>query len=209
VLTPNLQAKEVIIGEGVRQRRYIVCYNPKEAERERRHREQVVKDLKRLLSQHKDQSSTAQWAVTLKASGRYGRYLKITENNQLCIHQEAIRQAIQYDGKWVIQTNDDTLTLEDAACGYKALLVIERCFRSLKQTQIKMTPMFHWLPHRIETHVKICVLALLIERIAEHTCQQPWSRIRDHLNASSHPIPHRGFLLFSEKSAFQRGIGYF
>jgi hypothetical protein len=44
-----------------------------------------------------------------------------------------------------------------------------------------MTPMFHWLPHRIETHVKICVLALLLERMAEPTCQQPWSRIRHHL----------------------------
>ena len=173
-LKPNLQAKEVIIGEGVRQRRYIVCYNPKEAARERQHRQQVVKDLKQLLSQHKDQLATAQWAVTLKASGRYGRYLKITDDNQVCINQQAIQQAAQYDGKWVIQTNDDTITLEDAACGYKALLVIERCFRSLKQTQIKMPPMFHWLPHRIEVHVKICVLALLIERVTEQTCQQPW-----------------------------------
>jgi transposase len=119
--------------------------------------------------------------VTLKASGRYGRYLKITEDNQLGIDHKAIRQAAQYAEKWVIQTNDDTLTVEDAACGYKALLVIEQCFRSLKQTQIKMTPKFHWLPHRIETHVKICVLALLIERVAEPTCQQPWSRIRHHL----------------------------
>ena len=180
-LTQNLHAKEVIIGEGVRQRRYIVCYNPKEAERERQHRKQVIKDLKKRLSQHEDQPATAQWAIELKASGRYGRYLKITDDNQICIHQEAIQQAAKYDGKWVIQTNDDTITLEDAACGYRALLVIERCFRSLKQTQIKMTPMFHWLPHRIETHVKICVLALLIERIAEHTCEKPWSRIRHHL----------------------------
>ena len=182
-ITQNLHAKEVIIGQGVRQRRYIVCYNPKEAERERQHRQQVIKDLKKLLSQHVDQQATAQWAIELKASGRYGRYLKITDDNQICIHQEAIQQAARYDGKWVIQTNDDTITLEDAACGYRALLVIERCFRSLKQTQIKMTPMFHWLPHRIETHVKICVLALLIERIAEHTCGKPWSRIRHHLTA--------------------------
>ncbi|MDP6179145.1 MAG: hypothetical protein QGG48_04560 [Desulfatiglandales bacterium] len=24
-----------------------------------------------------------------------------------------------YDGKWVLQTNDDTISVEDAACGYK------------------------------------------------------------------------------------------
>jgi hypothetical protein len=40
----------------------------------------------------------------------------------------------------VIETNDDTITLEDAASGYEGLMVIERCFRSLKRTQIKMTP---------------------------------------------------------------------
>ena len=38
--------------------------------------------------------------------------------------------------------------VEDVACGYKGLMVIERCFRSLKRTQIKMTPVFHWAPHR-------------------------------------------------------------
>jgi transposase len=41
-----------------------------------------------------------------------------------------------------------------------------------------MTPMFHWAPRRIETHVKICILALLIERIAEIRCGETWSRIR-------------------------------
>ena len=89
----------------------------------------------------------------------------------------AIRNAAKYDGKWVIETNDDTISLEDAALGYKGLMVIERCFRSLKRTQIKMTPMYHWLSRRIEAHVKICVLALMIERIAERTCDMPWHEI--------------------------------
>ncbi|MDX9786254.1 MAG: hypothetical protein RBT11_05750 [Desulfobacterales bacterium] len=49
--------------------------------------------------------------------------------------------------------------MEDAASGYKVLMVIERCFRSLKRTQIKMMPMYHRASRRIEAHVKICVLA--------------------------------------------------
>ena len=60
-------------------------------------------------------------------------------------------------------------------------MVLERCFRSLKRTQIKMTPVFHWTPRRIETHVEVCILALLIERIAEISCGEPWSRIRRKL----------------------------
>ena len=63
----------------------------------------------------------------------------------------------------------------------KGLMVIERCFRSLKRTQIKMTPMYHWLTRRIESHVRICVLALLIERIAELSCGRPWHQIRRDL----------------------------
>ena len=81
----------------------------------------------------------------------------------------------------VLETNDDTISLEDAACGYKGLMVIERCFRSLKRTQIKMTPMYHWLARRIESHVRICVLALLVERIAELSCGRPWQQIRRDL----------------------------
>jgi hypothetical protein len=71
---------------------------------------------------------------------------------------------------------------EDAPSGYKGLMIIELCFRSLKRTQIKMTPMYHWLPRRIESHVRICVLVLLIERIAELSCNMPWSQIRRALD---------------------------
>jgi transposase len=38
--------------------------------------------------------------------------------------------------------------------------------------------MYHWAARRIEAHVKICVLALLMERLAEISCGQSWHRIR-------------------------------
>jgi transposase len=177
VFKDNLQAKEVIVGDGVRRKRYILCFNPKEAKRQRKHREEVVALLERELESHPKSEASAQWAIGLLASRRYKRYLRVTKSGLIRIDRGAIRQAAKYDGKWVLETNDDTISLEDAAMGYKGLMVIERCFRSLKRTQIKMTPMYHWLSRRIESHVKICVLALMIERIAERTCGQPWSKI--------------------------------
>jgi len=72
--------------------------------------------------------------------------------------------------------------VEDAATGYRSLMVIERCFRSLKRTQLKIMPVYHWLPRRIEAHVKICVLALLLERMMERQAGKPWSRIRSILS---------------------------
>jgi transposase len=181
LIKDNLQAKEVIIGDGEMRKRYILCFNPKEAERQRIHRAKVIEILEKELARHPNKKATAQWAIDLLASQRSKRYLTISKSNNIRIDRGKVREAQKYDGKWVLETNDDTISMEDAASGYKGLMVIERCFRSLKRTQIKMTPMFHWVPRRIETHVRICVLALLIERVAEIACQQPWPRIRRHL----------------------------
>jgi transposase len=181
-ITENLQAKEIVVGDGELRRRYVLCYNPREAERERKHREQVVKELEEELKDHPDHRATARWAIDLLASGRYKRYLTVDKQNRIRMNREAIQQASKYDGKWVLQTNDDTLTVENAAAGYKGLLVIERAFRTLKSTRIKMEPMYHWLPKRIEAHVKLCVFSLLIERVAELKCKQPWPNIRRTLS---------------------------
>ena len=201
VIQENLHAKEVLVGEGERRRRYILCYNPKEAERQQLLRAQRIEELEAELARHPDKNANAQWAIELLAAGRYKRYLTTTKKGQIRIDRAAIREAQRYDGKWVLQTNDDTISLQDAASGYKGLLIIERCFRSLKRTQIKMTPMFHWLPHRIEAHVRICVLALLIERVAELACAQSWFRIRrtlDALQATEFHTPTQIFFRMNE-----------
>ena len=202
VFKDNLHAKEVIVGDGERRKRYVLCYNPREAERQRKHRTQVVELLEYELNRHPDKTASAQWAIELLASKRFKKYLSVTKANRVRIDRGKIRQSAKYDGKWVIETNDDTISLEDAACGYKGLMVIERCFRSLKKTQIKMTPMYHWVPRRIETHVRLCVLALLIGRVAELSCNKPWSQIREALDRlqatkfenSSHRFFHRNEL---------------
>jgi hypothetical protein len=181
VIRDNLHAKEVIIGDGERRRRYILCYNPKEAERQKRRRAEIVRFLEEELGRHPKPKATARWAIDLLASLRFKRYLKVTKGGIIRINRGAIRETAKYDGRWVIETNDDTISLEDAACGYKGLMVIERCFRSLKRTRIKMSPIHHWAPRRIEAHVKICVLALLIERLAELRCDKPWGRIKQDL----------------------------
>ena len=209
VFKDNLHAKEVIVGDGERRKRYILCYNPKEAERQRKHRKMIVALLEQELERHPDKSATAQWAIELLASRRFKRYLKVTKAKKIRINRGSVREAAKYDGKWVLETNDDTISLEDAACGYKGLMVIERCFRSLKRTQIKMMPMYHWASRRIETHVKICVLALLIERIAELACNKPWHRIQralDNLQATNFFNLNYRVLMRNELTAETRNI---
>jgi len=186
-IAQNLQAKEVIVGDGMLQRRYILCYNPREAQRERKHREQVVKELEEELESHSDRQATARWTIDLLASDRYKRYLTIDKQDRIRLDREAVQQASKHDGKWVLQTNDDTITVEDAAAGYKGLLVIERAFRTLKNTRIKMEPMFHWLPKRIEAHVKLCVFSLLIKGSPNWSASNPGRISKQRFRRSRQP----------------------
>jgi transposase len=178
----NLRVKEVVVGEGELRRRYLVCHNPAQAERQKKHREQVVVELEQELAKHKDARADRKWVARLRASGRYGRYVRLDKKGRLHIDRKAVREAAKLDGKWVLVTNDDTLEPADAAQAYKGLLVIERCFRSMKRVQLHMRPMFHWKPERIVAHVKLCVLALLIQRVAELRAERSWMRIRHELD---------------------------
>jgi transposase len=88
-----------------------------------------------------------------------------------------VKAAAKFDGKWVVITNDETLTAEDVALAYKGGAIIESCFRRMKQTGLEVRPMFHWRARRIEAHVKLCVLALQMQRTAEIRTGLPWARI--------------------------------
>ena len=64
--------------------------------------------------------------------------------------------------------------------GYKQQQRVEQAWRTMK-SGLKMRPAFHWAPHRIHAHIAITALSLLLERTAEHTCQDTWHNIRDEL----------------------------
>jgi hypothetical protein len=176
-ITPNLRAKEVVIGEGERRRRYILCLNAEEAEREKRHREDILELLQLELGRLGDDHPKA--ACRLVASKRFGPYLSQDDQGRPSIDRTKVRRAAQLDGKFVLTTNDDTLSAADIALGYKGMWIIEACFRRLKTTGLGIRPMFHWTPRRIVAHVKLCVLALMIQRAAEIAADAPWSQLAD------------------------------
>jgi hypothetical protein len=197
----NLQVKEVVVGEagqgssgeavgiarrgdGERRKRYVLCLNPEEAERERAHREQVLKELCAELNLLREREADhPKAACELLASRRYGRYLTTDYTGRPRLDAAKVKAAEKFDGKFVVITNDDTLSAEDIALGYKGGWIIESCFRRMKQTGLEVRPMFHWTARRIEAHVKLCVLALQMQRAAEIRCGLPWARIAHDLGA--------------------------
>jgi hypothetical protein len=180
VVAENLQVKEVTVGQGERRRRYVMCYNPQEAERQRSHRAELVKELEAELASLRESADGqhSKRECELRSSGRYGRYLKLTAQGHLSIEASKLKQAERFDGKFVVHSNDDTLSAEDMALGYKQLQRVEQAWRTLK-SGLRLRPVFHWAPHRIHAHVALTVLSLLLERTAEHACGDTWRNIRD------------------------------
>lgn len=178
----NLRVKEVVVGDGERRRRYVVCHNPLEVERQRKHRTRVLTELEAEIVSLKDidSGSYTKRVFELLASRRYGRYLRRTKTGKLRMDRSAVKRSEKHDGKFVVHSNDDTLSAEDLALGYKQLMRVEDAWRQLK-SGLKMRPVFHYAVHRIHAHVFLTVLSLLLERVAEQSCGDTWRNIRDDL----------------------------
>ena len=180
----NLRIKEVWVGGGERRRRYVVCFNPLEAKRQREHRERVLAELEEELSSlgRGRNGPHPKRACELMASRRYGPYLRKLKGGMLRVDKGAIRERARRDGLWVIRTNDEELSAEDLALAYKQLMRVEETWKTMK-SGLRIRPMFHRSPGRIEAHVFLCVLALLLERVAEQQCGESWRSIRRKLGS--------------------------
>lgn len=171
----NLEVKEV----RVKDRRYVVCFNPQEAERQRRHRKELLEELEEQIRGLKEHPKRA---CQMVSSRRFGPYLRRLKTGELRMNQAAIHERERHDGMWVIHSNDDDLSAEDLALAYKQLVRVEEAWRTMKST-IEIQPVFHRLSHRIRAHVFLCVLALLLERVLEKACDSTWPRIREELRS--------------------------
>jgi hypothetical protein len=193
----NLRVKEVRLGEGDAARRFVLCHNPEQAERDRHQREQqlalVAAELERIatLRAKAGQAKTAgrgrgrraaagedhlKAECALRDHPALGRWLRQTPGGRLVIDRARVRAEARLDGKFLLSTSDPDLSAEDVALGYKNLLEAERAFRDLKTT-LELRPVYHHLERRIRAHVLLCWLALLLVRVAERRTGQTWRRI--------------------------------
>jgi transposase len=178
----NVRGKAVVVGEGERRRRDVVCHNPYEETRQRAHRRQILRELEAELASLKAVrgESHSKRVCQLRASRRSGRYLRLTKGGLLRIDAAKRRAAEQLDGKFVVHSHDESLTPADVALGDKQLQRVEEAWRPLK-SGLRVRPVYHWAGHRIHAQVALSVLALLLERVLEQACGDTWRNIRDDL----------------------------
>jgi len=182
----NLRVKEVRVGDGDAAKRFVVCHNPAEADRDKQTRDDTITrlqaELDRIAAARAKTTSAKATAAhhraecALRDHVTLGRYVRQTTTGRLLIDRAKIKAEQRLDGKYLLSTSDPDLSAEDVALGYKNLLEAKRGFRDLKST-IELRPVFHRLEHRIRAHILLSWLALLLIRVAERQTGQTWRRI--------------------------------
>ncbi len=71
---------------------------------------------------------------------------------------EKYDKAVTLDGSYLLKTDRKDLTAEEAWRIYNLLTRAEDAFRAMK-SPLAERPIFHQLPHRVDTHIFLCVLA--------------------------------------------------
>jgi len=164
----TLSVKEVHVDD----RRYVICYNPEEAKKDRHDREGI-------LSKMREKLGSGGIKKLINNRG-YRRFLKV-KGGSAEINPEAIRKEERYDGKYVLRTTT-ALPAAEVAEAYKHLTWIERLWRELKDV-MEVRPIFHWRKREnVKGHIFACFLALhlaalLKRRLAEANLSPPWDEV--------------------------------
>ncbi|MGE5582179.1 MAG: IS1634 family transposase, partial [Bacillota bacterium] len=182
---PNgLECKEVIVGGGSEaRRRFVIVRNPEEAQRDQKKRQDIVAEVERRLAGLRQISGEPHRKAVceLRSHETFGRYIRQSKTGELYLNKAKIKAEELFDGKYLLSTSDDRLSVEDVVMGYKQLFEIERVFRDLKHL-IDIRPVYHRLPERIQAHVLLCWLAMLLIRVAENETGQTWRQMKPALS---------------------------
>lgn len=146
-----LAVKEVRV-EG---RRYVVCFNEDQAQKDAADRAAILSGLTEQLTKG---------PKSLVGNKGYRKYLT-SKGGAFTIDAAKVKSEERFDGKWVLRTNT-TLATADVALKYKDLWRVEAIFRTMKSL-LETRPIYHHLDETIRGHVFCSFLALVLRKALE------------------------------------------
>ena len=128
----SMQVKEVSIGTDDR---FVLCFNPAQAERDAAIRAELVAQLEDVIAGTDTLPATERARIEGSLGNKPGlkRFLRATPGGLLRIDKAKIKTEANLDGKYLLRCSDPDLSAEDIALGYKQLLEVERGWRDMKQ----------------------------------------------------------------------------
>jgi hypothetical protein len=157
-------------------RRYVLCRNEEEANKDAEARAAILASLERRL---------AQGDKALVANAGFRRFLGPPKGEGFTIDPAKVEADARFDGLFVLRTNTRLSALQ-VVLRYRNLLAVEDAFKTTKAL-LATRPIFHKTDAAIRGHVFVSFLALvlrkeLIDRLAARRLGAlEWQRIIDDL----------------------------
>jgi hypothetical protein len=143
-------------------RRYVVCRNEAEAEKDRADRQAIIAGLAQQL-QRGDKA--------LIGNSAYRRYLRRTGGGQAFeVDPGKLADEAHYDGVFVLRTNARITPLQ-AVLRYRDLLLVEDLFRTARAL-MRTRPIYHSSDAAIRGHVFCSFLALVLRKELDARCRR-------------------------------------
>lgn len=95
----------------------------------------------------------------------YNKFLEITNNVEIIINEEKIKEDEKWDG-WKGYITNTEIAAKDVVSQYHSLWVVEKAFRITKGN-LEARPIFHFTSKRIEAHICICFIAYKVYKELE------------------------------------------
>jgi hypothetical protein len=178
----TLQVKDIRVGEGIDQQRFVMVRNLDAAAHDAHVRDRLVALLADRIegSDALDPDARAELRGRIREKPGLWRYLRVTPSGLLRIDRAKITAEQRLDGKSLLRTSEMETDAAEIARGYKALLEVERGWRELKQLELR--PVYHRKDQRIIAHVQLSWLALLLIRTAEIATGDTWRNLAAELD---------------------------
>lgn len=151
----------------------LLLYSSKRADKDAIDRNRLVEKAKNIVLKKN---------VTQRGANKYIK----TEKKETKLNQDKIERDSLFDGYYALSFSDDNMKAEDISSAYHHLWKIEESFRTMKSL-FEVRPIFHWTSHRIQGHVLLNFILLVMEhnlllKLRNNNSPLSHQNIRDAIN---------------------------
>jgi len=189
----------------------VVFWSKKYADKAKAERDVMVKKAQDIITNPRRYSKG-----TTYGADKYIRDISYDKNTgeiiptgqSLSFDIEKLAEEEKYDGYYAIVTSELEMSTQDIIDTYRGLWEIEESFRISKGT-LEIRPVYLSLEERINAHILICFLSLVILRIIQKKTQKRFSaeQITDCLERINGTLEEENLYLFDYRSLISDAVG--
>lgn len=147
----------------------IVSYSETRARKDAADRRKAIEKLRKKLAKQ----TTAKEYLT---NHGYRKYLKVNGTSSIELDEEKIQSASRWDGLHGVMTNAAELSDQEILKQYNNLWQVENAFRLTKH-DLKVRPVFHWVPRRVKAHLAISFTAYALVKHLEYIVKLQYRKL--------------------------------